>query len=212
MNTSQPSFGISEPNPPGSSGGPPRPPEIPTLTNLQSNVALYGYALLYILAIFGHMNTLLIFLRPTLRHVSTSCLFVALTVSDSLYLLVSIYDFINTGLRPPDTSLNPSAVCRFHTFAQSTFICCSAWLLVAISTDRWERVRFPFKSKQVCTRRNTFLVTTGIIIFPASLNSHFLLPQLCGRLPAGIMTVCGARMVNPTYFQFFRRTWPILFS
>ncbi|CAF2783648.1 unnamed protein product [Rotaria sp. Silwood2] len=38
MNTSQPSFGISEPNPPGSSGGPPRPPEIPTLTNLQTGI------------------------------------------------------------------------------------------------------------------------------------------------------------------------------
>ncbi|CAF1216927.1 unnamed protein product [Didymodactylos carnosus] len=203
---------VSRPPPPGGGGGPPNPPGMPTLTTLQSDVALYGYPLLYILAIVGHTSSLLIFLRPTLRHVSTSCLFIALTISDSVYLLVSIYDFINTGFRRPDSSADPSATCRLRTFVQSTFMCCNAWLLVTISADRWARVRFPFKSKQKCTRRNALLVIIGILIAAAGLNGHFLVPQIFGRLPAGVMTVCGASMVNPNYFQFFRRTWPILFS
>ncbi|CAF4490889.1 unnamed protein product [Rotaria socialis] len=190
----------------------PLSPGAPVLTPLESNIALYGYTLLYIIGIFGHTNSFLIFLRPTLRRVSTSCLFVALTFSDSIYFLVSIYNFINIGLKEPDRSADPSATCRLRTFVQSTFMFCNAWLLVTIAVDRWARVRFPLKSKEVCTRRNALVATVGILMVAIGLNSPFVVPQLFGRLPAGIMTVCGANMADHAYFQFFRHIWPILFS
>ncbi|CAF5073155.1 unnamed protein product, partial [Rotaria sp. Silwood1] len=45
---------------------PPKPPA-PPITDIQSNIALFGYALLFILGLFGHTNSSLIFLRPILR-------------------------------------------------------------------------------------------------------------------------------------------------
>ncbi|CAF1091633.1 unnamed protein product [Rotaria sp. Silwood1] len=189
---------------------PPKPPA-PPITDIQSNIALFGYALLFILGSFGHTNSFLIFLRPILRHISTSCLFIALTISDSVYLLVSIYDFINTGLKIRDTSLNASAMCRFRNYIQWIAMCCNAWLLVAIAIDRWIRIRFPYKSKQYCTPRNVLIITIIIIIFFAGFNAHVLEADY-GQLPAGIMTVCGPKPTNPIYNTFVRQIWPTLFS
>ena len=78
---------------PNNPGNYPGPPPMPPVTIIQSQIALIGYAILFILGSFGHTSSFLIFLRPTLRRISTSCLFIALTISDSIYLLVSIYNF-----------------------------------------------------------------------------------------------------------------------
>ncbi|CAF1120880.1 unnamed protein product [Adineta steineri] len=200
--------------PPSSNSGPPRPggpPPMPTITALQNDIALYGYALLYILALFGHISSFLIFLRPILNRISTSCLFIALTITDSIYLLVSIYDFINIGFEIRDSSKDPSAICRFRNFIQWTAMCSNAWLLVAIVTDRWIRVKFPFKSKQICTPRNALIITIIIVILSAGFNAHILEPSY-GQLPAGIMTVCGPKPTNAIYNTFVRQIWPTIFS
>jgi hypothetical protein len=128
-----------------------------------------------------------------------------------VYLLVSIYDFINIGLQIRDTSLNPSAMCQFRDYIQWTAMCCNAWLLVAITTDRWIRVRFPFKSKQICTLRNALISTIIIIILCAGFNAHILGPYY-GQLPAGVMTVCGPNPSNRAYDTFVRQIWPTIFS
>lgn len=67
-------------------------------TNLQRNLAFYGYILLFLFGFFGHINSIIIFLGRTLRPVSTSCLFICVAISDIIYLLVSIDDFLYTGL------------------------------------------------------------------------------------------------------------------
>jgi uncharacterized membrane protein len=125
--------------------------------------------------------------------------------------LVSIYNFINVGLKIRDSSPDPSAMCRFRDYTQWTAMCCNAWLLVAIATDRWIRVRFPFKSKQICTVRNALVTATIIIILCAGLNAHVLQPNY-GQLPAGIMTVCGPEPNDQLYNTFVRQIWPIIFS
>jgi len=203
------SFGPPPPGPPGPP--PPGPPAAPPITIIQSNIALFGYALLFLLGSIGHTSSFLIFVRPTLRRISTSFLFIILTISDSLYLLVSIYNFINTGLQIRDTSLNPSVMCQFRDYIQWTAMCCNAWLLVAITTDRWIRVRFPFKSKQICTLRNALISTIIIIILCAGFNAHILGPYY-GQLPAGVMTVCGPNPSNRAYDTFVRQIWPTIFS
>jgi hypothetical protein len=124
---------------------------------------------------------------------------------------MSIYNFINIGLEIRDTSLNVSAMCQFRDYIQWTAMCCNAWLLVGIATDRWIRVRFPFKSKQICTLRNALIATIIILILSAGFNGHILQPDY-GQLPAGIMTVCGPKPTNQAYNTFVRQIWPTIFS
>jgi hypothetical protein len=90
-------------------------------------------------------------------------------------------------------------------------MCCNAWLLVTIATDRWIRVRFPFKSKQLCTPRNALITTIIIVILCAGFNAHILEPDY-GQLPAGVMTLCGPKPTNSTYNTFVRQIWPTIFS
>jgi hypothetical protein len=85
-------------------------------------------------------------------------------------------------------------------------MCSSAWLLVAISIDRWLRIRFPFKVKKLCTIKRVLFGALIILICAITLNSHLLLPSL-GSL-AGT-TVCGPNS-SATYSFFFRQVSIIL--
>jgi len=176
-----------------------------TITNLQQKLTLYGYIFLFIFGYFGHISSIIIFLRPALRSVSTSCLFVCVTISNFIYLSVCIYDFLymGLGLSPLNSQTNPNlsnALCRFRSFIQSVSMCSSAWLLLAISIDRWVRIRFPFRVKQLCTTKRVLFGALIILICAILFNSHLLLPSL-GSLST---TICGP-ISSSTYSFFFRR-------
>ncbi|CAF1307895.1 unnamed protein product [Adineta steineri] len=182
-----------------------------TITNLQRNLTIYGYVLLFLFAFIGHINSIIIFLRQTLRTLSTSCLFICVTLSNIIYLLVCIYDFLYTGVGLPSVNLqtNPNlshAHCRFRSFIQSVAMCSSAWLLLAISIDRWLRIRYPFKARRLCTRKRVVFCVLIVLIFATTFNSHLLLPTF-GTL-VGLNT-CGP-ITNSTYVFFFRQIWSIL--
>ena len=183
----------------------------PSITHIQKQLTLYGYILLFLFGYFGHINTIIIFIRPTLRSVSTSLLFIAITISSAIYLAVCTYDFlyIGVGLTPINPRTSPTlanALCRFRSFIQSVAMCSSAWLLVAISVDRWLRIRYPFRVKQLCTQKRVLCGTLFIVACAVAFNSHLLLPSL-GSLPGA--TVCGP-VSSSTYSFFFRRVFFIL--
>jgi hypothetical protein len=189
--------------PGGSDGG-----NLTMITNMQRNLALYGYIFLFLFGYFGHISSIIIFLRQTLRSVSTSCLFICVTISNIIYLSTCIYDFLYTGigLSPVDSQTNPdlsNELCRFRSFIQSVAMCSSAWLLVTISIDRWIRIRFPFKVNQLCTRIRVLFGALIILICAIVFNSHLLLPSL-GTLPG--VTICGP-ISSSTYFFFFRQVF-----
>jgi hypothetical protein len=208
-----PSGGPPPGNPPpggpgGGGGGGPGGGNTAAITNMQRNLALYGYILLFLFGYFGHINTIIIFLRQTLRSVSTSCLFICITISNVIYLSVCIYDFLYTGLglTPVDSQTNPdlsNALCRLRSFIQTVAMCSSAWLLVTISIDRWIRIRFPFKVNKLCTRKRVLFGALIILICAIILNSHLLLPSL-GTLPG--VTICGP-ISSSTYSFFFRQVF-----
>ncbi|CAF3984555.1 unnamed protein product [Adineta steineri] len=220
----QPPYGFPSPDgsppsgsPPG--GGSPPPGDsgsgntAAVITDLERNVALYGYILLFLFGFFGHINSIIIFLRRTLRSVSTSCLFICVSISDITYLLVCIYDFLYTGLAltPIDTATNSNlsnALCRFRSFIKSVAMCTSAWLLLAIVIDRWLRIRFPFQVKKLCSRKRILIGSLIVLIFAIILNSHLLLPSL-GTLSGS--DICGP-ITTSTYSFFFRQVWGILFT
>ncbi|CAF1452330.1 unnamed protein product [Adineta steineri] len=204
-------------SPPG--GGSPPPGDsgnsntAAVITDIERNVALYGYILLFLFGFFGHINSIIIFLRRTLRSVSTSCLFICVSISDITYLLVCIYDFLYTGLAltPIDTATNSNlsnVLCRFRSFIKSVAMCTSAWLLLAIVIDRWLRIRFPFQVKKLCSRKRILIGSLIVLIFAIILNSHLLLPSL-GTLSGS--DICGP-ITTSTYSFFFRQVWGILFT
>jgi hypothetical protein len=63
-------------------------------------VQLYqiGYTITFLLGFLDNTASLLTFSRPTLRKISTGCLFIILAVSDMVYLIMCFIDYLEFGL------------------------------------------------------------------------------------------------------------------
>ncbi|CAF0917633.1 unnamed protein product [Adineta steineri] len=210
-----PNGGGMGPPPPGGGGGggmgPPPDFGSSVITPLQRHVALYGYSILFIFGFFGHATTITIFLRRTLRSVSTSCLFVCMTISDIVYLITCFYQYIFLGLGVPTTNTSlMNLLCRIYTYIQYFSMCCTAWLLLTITIDRWLRIRFPFRVKQLCTRRRVLIGACVIVNCSTLLNFHLAFPST-GVVPGSTACAIGSS-ASATYQYFYSNIWPILLT
>ena len=58
-----------------------------------------GYPITFLLGFIGNIASLITFSRLTLRKVSTGCLFIVLAISDTLFLVICVIDFVEFGLQ-----------------------------------------------------------------------------------------------------------------
>jgi len=58
-----------------------------------------GYPITFLLGFIGNTASLMTFSRVTLRKISTGCLFIVLAISDTLFLLMCVFDFLEFGLK-----------------------------------------------------------------------------------------------------------------
>ena len=58
-----------------------------------------GYPITFLLGFVGNTLSLITFSRLTLRKVSTGCLFIVLAISDTLFLVICVFDFVEFGLQ-----------------------------------------------------------------------------------------------------------------
>jgi len=75
------------------------------MSNMSSSNSYYSYLLpldLYYLAC--NICQIMTFSRKTMRNVSTGILFLALSISDTIYLLLCLYNLIIYGFQIPDQS------------------------------------------------------------------------------------------------------------
>lgn len=204
MGRPPPGGGGMGPPPPGGGGGMGPPPNSGSsvISPIQRYIALYGYLFLFLFGFFGHATSITIFLRRTLRNVSTSCLFICMTASDFVYLLTCFFNFIFLGLSVPTTNTNlMNQLCRVYTLFQYFAMCCTSWLLLAITIDRWLRIRFPFRVKQICTRNRVLIGACIIVICSILLNFHLALPSI-GVVPGSTACTAGPS-ASPTYQYFY---------
>ncbi|CAF1261500.1 unnamed protein product [Adineta steineri] len=188
-------------------------PSFDKISAITQNLSLYGFLSLFIFGFVGNISSLFMFSRTSLRKASTSLLFIFLALSDIGYLLTCIYEFIYYGfnIKAPNADRNRiSALCRFHSYFQTTFMCLSSWLLVAISADRSIRIMFPFKVKTLCTRRHATYVATIILLTFLALNAHHLTEGFGTN--QGQFVFCYADFRNTQYLYFYGYQWPIILS
>ncbi|CAF3630676.1 unnamed protein product [Adineta steineri] len=182
--------------------------QIPSIT---TQFYLWGYLITFLLGFTGNTLSLLTFSRSTLRNISTGCLFIILAISDTLYLFISIIDFAEFGLKVRFYHrVDYDQLCRFRMFTICVSQVYSAWLLVIITSDRWIRTRFPFKSNSICTRKNALLLASIVLIVVIGLHSHILLPFFGMVLPGIPSLACGANGNNAEYVTFYYYQWTII--
>lgn len=189
-------------------------PPFRTLSNPTFVVLLYRYGLTFIvfMGIAGNLASIVTFKRPNLRHTSTCCLFLAVAISDTMFLLVTIFDVVEVAIvQGPIFLANYDNFCRFRWFARGFTRFCSAWLLVIVAVDRWFRSRFPYQINKICTRLNVLIATAVVMILSCALHSHLLSPQNVRRFFPGIPSLaCGPANPMSSYIYFFFIQWPII--
>lgn len=106
------------------------------LSNLSAatNIFLYGYLIIMCIGFVGNLCQILTFSRKTMRNVSTGVLFLALSISDTLYLLLSTYVLIIYGFKLSDKS-DLAVTCRLRHFSSYFTTNFSAWMLTMSNTS-----------------------------------------------------------------------------
>ena len=102
---------------------------------VSSNIVLYGYFLILCIGFVGNICQIITFSRKTMRQISTGVLFLAMSISDLIYLLVSVYILIIYGFQQADQS-KLAISCRIRHFTVYFTTNFSAWMLMmSMSND-----------------------------------------------------------------------------
>lgn len=123
-----------------------------------SKVFFYGFISILIVGSIGNTFQIITFTRKTMRNVSTGVLFLALSISDTIYLLLSIYNLITFGFQIPDRSdyIRACQIRHFSSYLATNF---SAWMLTLSKLFKLENVQEISVSHSSCLRS---LVTLAI--------------------------------------------------
>ncbi|CAF1255004.1 unnamed protein product [Rotaria sp. Silwood1] len=176
--------------------------------SIVSNIFLYGYIIIMIIGFTGNIFQIITFSHKTMRKISTGILFLALSISDTVYLLLSLYILIIYGFNIPDQSNYPK-LCQFRHYMYYLATNFSAWMLTTIACDRWIRSQFPIKSKRLCTPRTAIYTIIIVLIIDCLLHIHIITPMF-GQIAPGVTTMCGANSRYPNYSYFYEKIWPII--
>ena len=205
--------------------GPPLSPADLYYLSVSTDIFLYGYLIVMIIGFIGNACQILTFCRKTLRRVSTGVLFLALSISDTAYLLTCFYVLLVYGFKLSDKS-DLTVTCKFRHFTTYLTTNFSAWMLTLgnhsrlqrlrqhpslslVAGDRWVRTQFPMAAQRLCTPRTAAYAIVLAIIVDVLLHVHILTPMFVPLTP-GVTSNCGASKLYPAYVQFFSDYWPTI--
>ena len=129
----------------------------------------------YGLGFIGNLLSFLIFYsQKEFRRISTGLLFFFISVANVFHLLALIQEFLT--IYGVIVFMNVFLQCRWLYFVQNVSRAMSTYFMVTIALDRLIRSEMPMRSKVICTRRNTFIITAVYLVVFSSFWSFFLYP------------------------------------
>ena len=96
--------------------------------SVSSKIFLYGLFCILTVGFIGNTCQIITFSRKTMRNVSTGVLFLALSISDTMFLLLSTYNLTIYGFQVPDRS-DYARTCQLRHFMHTLTTNFSAWML-----------------------------------------------------------------------------------
>ncbi|CAF2626378.1 unnamed protein product [Rotaria sp. Silwood2] len=171
----------------------------------------FGYLFTFLLGFPGNIASLFTFSQPTLRKISTGCLFLLLAISDTVYLLMYVLDCLEFGVQIHFYGHGTyDQLCQFRTFVKYISQVTSAWILAIVSVDRWIRTRFPFKAGSMCTPKKALIAVAVVLVVNMALYSHILFPMFGTLIPGFSRAACGPKLIYTSYSEFYLLQWGII--
>ena len=165
---------------------------------------LYVSPVIIVVGTVGNVLSIIVFCQKGLRVKSTSAFLIGLAVVDTLVLFTGLLRWWISELLSIDIRIFSLVGCKTHIFLTYAAIHCSAWILVAVTIERFISVFLPMKSRQICTRHRAIVSMVAIIVFLTALNAHFFWSYTLNTSAQNV-TYCE---FDIRYEGFAYMTWP----
>ncbi len=144
---------------------------------------LYLVPVIAITGIFGNLLSFVVFLASNLRSLTSSIYLVALSLSDTCVLVVSLLSWAdNVGW----DAYHRQGCCQLFAYLSYIGSFLSVWYVVSFTVERYIAVAFPFHHQNMCSPRRAKAVVIGLAVLAAVLYSYALwtsgLEPIYGRL------------------------------
>lgn len=162
------------------------------------------YPIIFLFGIIGNVLSSLLFSTTELGQTSCAVYFLLLAISDSIALIGGLHHCLTLGYR---FHVLNAAYCRIRNFLVYASMDMASWMVVAISVDRFYKVKYPLQARITCTRKTTIIVSC-IIGFILILKNVHLSTHFIGDFTPNADDNCDPNPDYPTYVSFFKNIWP----
>ncbi|XP_061172976.1 growth hormone secretagogue receptor type 1-like [Saccostrea echinata] len=127
----------------------------------------------------------LIMVQREMRQTSTFFYLATLAVADTGVLYISAFKTWITVLTGYELLHQSDAACKILIFLTHFFVHFSAWLIVAVTVERFLAVWFPLRATTMCSLARAKFVTVIIAMIFILINSHIFWTAELYSLPSG---------------------------
>ncbi|KAK3751054.1 hypothetical protein RRG08_044632 [Elysia crispata] len=151
-------------------------------------------------------------LTEAYRKLSYTVYLSAMSVYDLLFVLLV---FVDSGIkRWRDWQIRDVLVwevpCRLYDHFVYTCSVISIWLNVALAVDRYIVIAFPFKRDTFCTRKNSWILTGGIIAVVHCLGIAYLIVGKVNYIPVFKRDYCQGKRIALDFDAYMEQVAGIL--
>ena len=162
------------------------------------------YPVIFITGLIGNLLSALLFSVTELSQTSCATYFLLLSVFDSLALIGGLHHCLTIGYH---VQVPNASYCRARNFLLYTSMDMASWMVVAISVDRFCKVKFPLQARIYCTQRLTIMVSCILTLIFILKNIH-LSTVFIGDFSTDAADNCDPNPAYPKYVSFFKNFWP----
>jgi growth hormone secretagogue receptor len=162
------------------------------------------FPIIFLLGLIGNLLSSILFSITKLNLTSCGIYFLLLAIFDSLALIGGLHHCLTIGY---DVHVPNAAYCRARNFFLYMSMDMASWMVVAISVDRYLKVKFPIKARIYATRKLAIIISSIIIVIFIIKNFH-LLTIFIGDFTDNAADNCDPNPDYPNYAFFFNNIWP----
>ncbi|KAK3098051.1 hypothetical protein FSP39_015603 [Pinctada imbricata] len=140
-----------------------------------SNIlGIYIFPIIVGLGTIGNLLSFLVFIRKSMRSSSTCFYMMVMAVADTLVLYFNALRKWLSFLNGYDAVTESEIGCKIFTFLSYFSFAWSAWLLVAMTIERFIAIHFPLKAPRIATPGKAKKVIFALFLILFAWNCHFL--------------------------------------
>ncbi|CAF0945024.1 unnamed protein product [Adineta steineri] len=174
------------------------------LEEISHYIYMIIYPIVFFLGIVGNLISSLLFSITKLNRTSCGIYFLILAIADSLALIGGLHHCLTIGYH---VSVKNASYCHVRNFLLYTSMDMASWMVVAISVDRYLKMKYPIKARMYATQKLAIIISCIITVIFIAKNVH-LATNFIGDFSDDAADHCDPNPDYPSYMSFFKNIWP----